>query len=56
MDQLVGIVAIVAMSTLVIPRLARDPSPRIRLLRIAAIWVVIFIATILAIRFFRPGG
>ncbi|WP_340315866.1 hypothetical protein [Rhizorhabdus argentea] len=40
-DQLVGCVAIAAMLSLVLPRLARDRTPRNRMLLMALLWIVI---------------
>ena len=40
-DQLVGCVAIAAMLSLVLPRLARDRTPRSRMLLMALLWIVI---------------
>ena len=40
-DKIVAVIAIMGMLMLVVPRLARDPAPGHKLLRMALLWVLI---------------
>ena len=40
-DKIAACVAIIGMLALVVPRLASDPTPKHKLLRMAALWVLI---------------
>ena len=43
-DKIVACVAIIGMLALVLPRLIKDPTPAHKLLRMAALWVLIVAA------------
>jgi hypothetical protein len=53
-DQIFGCVAIVAMLSIVVDRLARDRTPHHRQLRMALIWIAI-VAVVVAIGFATRG-
>lgn len=54
-DQIFGCIAIAAMLVLVVPRLARNTPPK-RLMRLALLWIAIFVATTAVVLFMKPAG
>ena len=55
-DQIAGCVAIVAMMSLVVSRLANDPTPRHKMLRMAAIWVGIVVVIVAVVMALKPSS
>jgi len=55
-DQIAGVVGIAAMLLLVVPRLASDPTPRHKMLRMATLWIAIVAVITAIVLVMRPGG
>ncbi|WP_176489022.1 hypothetical protein [Rhizorhabdus dicambivorans] len=55
-DRIVALVAIAAMLVLVVPGLARRGLPAQRIVKLALIWAVIFLAVTAAIMVLRATG
>ena len=48
-DRIVAVIAIMGMLALVIPRLANDPTPGSRMLRMAGLWILIVVVVLVVV-------
>ncbi len=55
-DQIAGCIAILAMLSIIIVRLANDPTPRHKMLRMAAIWIAIVVVIVAVVMALKPSA